>query len=250
MPPRVDFTAQRLFLDHALAEGGEVKLAKEQANYLLNVLRMRTGDRLLVFNGRDGEWQASVANVDRKAATLLVGAQTRPQPAPSRVMLCFAPLKHARQDYMVQKAVEMGAGKLLAIDTERTQVEVKNPERLKANLIEAAEQCGVLAVPEFLGEIRLETFIRLHGAEPNVHIVFCDEMAEVGDPKAAIEGIPPDATIAVFVGPEGGFSPDERAMILGWPNVRAISLGPRILRADTAAVAALAAVQMAVGDWR
>jgi 16S rRNA (uracil1498-N3)-methyltransferase len=249
MPPRVDFSSQRLFVDAPLTDGAEVRLTKEQANYLLNVLRMRAGDRLLVFNGRDGEWRAAVAAADRKAAALAVGERTRPQPPLPRIVLCFAPLKHARQDYMVQKAVEMGAGRLLAVATERTQVEVKNPERLRANIIEAAEQCGVLAVPEFDGERRLDALPALFSPAA-ARIVFADEMAEVADPTEALSAVPAGAEIAVLIGPEGGFTPAERALILSWPHALPISLGPRILRADTAAVAALAAVQIAAGDWR
>ncbi|MGL4242754.1 MAG: 16S rRNA (uracil(1498)-N(3))-methyltransferase [Beijerinckiaceae bacterium] len=249
MPPRVDFTAQRLFVDAPLAEGAAVELSKEQANYLLNVLRMRAGDALLVFNGRDGEWRATIADAGRRAATLAVGERTRPQPEASRIALCFAPLKQARLDYMIQKAVEMGAGLLVAVQTQRTQVQVKNAERVRANIIEAAEQCGVLAVPAYAGETKLEKLTQvpeLAGA----HVVFADEMAEVTDPARVLSGVPDGRTIAVLVGPEGGFSPEERRMILGWPNAHPISLGPRILRADTAAVAALAAVQMTIGDWR
>jgi 16S rRNA (uracil1498-N3)-methyltransferase len=250
MPPRVDFTSQRLFLDAPLADGAAIMLDRDQANYLLNVLRMREGDGLLVFNGRDGEWRASVASADRKRASLAIGARTRPQPPASRIMLCFAPVKHLRMDYLVQKAVEMGAGKLIAIITEHTQLGVRNPERLKANIIEAAEQCGVLAVPPFLGEIRVERLLGMHGDDDGPWIVFCDEMAEAGDPAAALDAICDDREIAILIGPEGGFSPQERQMILAWPRVIPISLGPRILRADTAVVAALAAVQAAVGDWR
>ncbi len=250
MPPRIDFTSQRLFLDAPLAEGGMVQLAKEQANYLLNVLRMRTGAGLLVFNGRDGEWRASIASADRKAAALAIGAQTRVQPAPSRITLCFAPLKQARLDYMVQKAVEMGAGRLLAIQTQHTQVQVRNPERIRANIVEAAEQCGVLALPEFGGEVRLDRLPGHKGMPAGAHVVFADEMAEIADPAAVLSAIPEDAPVAILIGPEGGFTAEERRMVLGWSNVHALSLGPRILRADTAAVAALAAVQMAIGDWR
>jgi 16S rRNA (uracil1498-N3)-methyltransferase len=248
MPPRPDFTAQRLFIDQPLAAGAETALTRDQANYLLNVLRMKPGGALLVFNGRDGEWQAEVASADRKRATGIIKEQTRPQPAPSPVTLAFAPLKQARLDYMVQKAVEMGAGRLLPVQTQRTQVEVKNADRLRANIIEAAEQCGVLAVPELLAEVKLA---RLPDAlETAAPIIFCDEMADVADPAAVLSKLPKAAAVAVLIGPEGGFTAEERAMVAAWPNAIPISLGPRILRADTAAVAALAAVQMAAGDWR
>lgn len=249
MPPRPDFTSQRLFLDLPLAAGAEVVLSKDQANYLLNVLRMRAGEGLLVFNGRDGEWRAEVASADRRRATLAIREQTRPQPGPTRITLCFAPLKQARLDYLVQKAVEMGASTLIAIRTQRTQVEVRNADRIRANIVEAAEQCGVLAVPDFAGEVRLDRLpATFDGMAPAY--IFCDEMAETGNPLAALGTIDRDTPVALLVGPEGGFTGDERRMILGWPGACAISLGPRILRADTAAVAALAAVQMALGDWR
>jgi 16S rRNA (uracil1498-N3)-methyltransferase len=254
MPPRIDFASQRLFIDQPLAEGAELPLGREQANYLLNVLRMRAGDGLLVFNGRDGEWRAAVADADRKRATLTVGARTRPQPAASRITLAFAPLKHARMDYLVQKAVEMGAGRLIAVATQRTQVDIRNPDRIRANIIEAAEQCGVLAVPEFAPGAKLDQLPQLlcaDGAPESMPpVVLCNEMAEVVDPRAALAGLPAGGAIVVLVGPEGGFTDQERRMVLGWPGAVGISLGPRILRADTAAVAALAAVQMAAGDWR
>jgi 16S rRNA (uracil1498-N3)-methyltransferase len=265
MPPRIDFTSQRLYLDAPLASGLGIDLTKEQANYLLNVLRMKAGEGLLVFNGRDGEWRAAVTDADRRRARLTVGGQTRPQPAASLIWLCFAPVKQARMDYMVQKAVEMGVGVLLPVRTRRTQVELKNPGRLRANIVEAAEQCGVLHVPVLLDEVRLDRMPQFFADAPLLpdvlppdalppdarpSIILCDEMAEVSDPLAAMKDIGRAAGVAVLIGPEGGFSPEEREMILSWPRARAISLGPRILRADTAAVAALAAVQLALGDWR
>ncbi len=249
MPPRIDFAAQRLFVDQPMATGALLTLDRDQANYLINVLRMREGHGLLVFNGREGEWRATLASSGRKAASLTVGEQVRAQPHGTDIWLCFAPIKSARLDYMVQKAVEMGASRLIPVITSRTQVEVKNPARLRANIIEAAEQCGVLAVPELVDAIRLPRlpeFFPLGGRS----VVFCDEMAEVADPVTALRPLALAAPVAVLIGPEGGFDPAERAMILGWPGTIPIALGPRILRADTAAVAALAAVQTAIGDWR
>jgi 16S rRNA (uracil1498-N3)-methyltransferase len=250
MPPRVDFSSQRLFVDHPLSADAAVPLSREQTNYLVAVLRMRVGDGLLVFNGRDGEWRATLAGADRKAAVLTTVERTRAQTPPSPVTLAFAPLKQARLDYMVQKAVEMGAGRLIAVQTRRTQVEIRNEDRIRANIVEAAEQCGVLAIPEYAGSVRLGKLPEALAATPETHVVFCDEMAEVTDPAAALAALPAGAAITVLIGPEGGFTPDERAMIAAWPRALAIALGPRILRADTAAVAALAAVQMAIGDWR
>jgi 16S rRNA (uracil1498-N3)-methyltransferase len=250
MPPRVDFASQRLFVDHALAGSAAVALTKEQSNYLVSVLRMRAGDGLLVFNGRDGEWRATLSTADRKAAMLTIGERTRAQTPPTGITLAFAPLKQARLDYMVQKAVEMGAGTLLAVQTRRTQVEIRNEDRIRANIIEAAEQCGVLAIPDFAGSVRLDKLPAMLASTPDMQIVFCDEMADVVDPQAALSSLPHGTPVTVLIGPEGGFTPEERATILSWPRSHAIALGPRILRADTAAVAALAAVQLAVGDWR
>jgi 16S rRNA (uracil1498-N3)-methyltransferase len=247
MPPRSDFTAQRLFIDQPMLFSAELVLDKHQTNYLINVLRMREGCGLLVFNGRDGEWRAVIKSVSKKAASLTVTERLREQPPATDIWLCFSPVKNSRLDYMVQKAVEMGASRLIPVATSRTQVEVKNPDRLRANIIEAAEQCGVLAMPELADTIRLAKLPTLTGQDRVV--IFCDEMAEVADPVEALKGMKKGAPVAVLIGPEGGFDPDERRMIMGWPGSVAIALGPRILRADTAAVAALAAVQLAVGDW-
>jgi 16S rRNA (uracil1498-N3)-methyltransferase len=247
MPPRFEATAQRLFIDQPMSASAELVLDKDQTNYLINVLRMREGQGLLVFNGRDGEWRAAITSIGKKAASLTVTERLHEQPPATDIWLCFAPIKSARLDYMVQKAVEMGASRLIPVTTSRTQVEVKNPDRLRANIIEAAEQCGVLAVPELADPIRLAKLPILFGQDRAV--IFCDEMAEVAHPAEALKGLKKGAPVAVLIGPEGGFDPDERRMIMDWPGSIAIALGPRILRADTAAVAALAAVQLAVGDW-
>jgi 16S rRNA (uracil1498-N3)-methyltransferase len=247
MPPRFDVTAQRLFIDQPMASGAELVLDKDQTNYLVNVLRMREGGGLLVFNGHDGEWRAAITLASKKAASLKLTERLREQPQATDIWLCFAPIKSARLDYMVQKAVEMGASRLIPVATNRTQVEVKNPDRLRSNIIEAAEQCGVLAVPELAGTIRLSKLPTL--VEKGRAVIFCDEMADVANPVEALKGLRKGAPVAVLVGPEGGFDPDERQMIMDWPGSVAIALGPRILRADTAAVAALAAIQLAVGDW-
>ena len=228
--------------------GATLALDKGQANYLLTVLRMREGAGLLVFNGRDGEWRAQLTAVEKKSASLVLTQQTRPQPAPSDIWLCFAPVRNARLDFMVQKAVEMGVAKLLPIITSRTQVQRLNLERLKANIIEAAEQCGVLAIPELTEEIRFGKLDQAI-ATPRT-IIFCDELAEVADPLVALKALQHGSPVAVFIGPEGGFDADERLALRNWPGCIAIALGPRILRADTAIVAALSAVQLAIGDWR
>jgi 16S rRNA (uracil1498-N3)-methyltransferase len=247
--PRYDFRTPRLFVDAPLTGGASVALDPGQSNYLLNVLRRRPEDPVLVFNGRDGEWQTSLAAGAKKRATLTVAQQTRPQPAPGDLHYWFAPLKHARLDYMVQKAVEMGASRLQPVLTRHTQAERVNLNRMRANAIEAAEQCGILTVPELGEPMRLAE--ALAGLEPSRLLVFCDEDADVKDPVAALAVVPaePTAGVAVLVGPEGGFAEDERAAIMRHKRVVRLALGPRILRADTAAVAALALVGAVIGDW-
>ncbi len=247
---RYDFNAPRLYLDAPLAAGARLPLDRAQANYLLNVLRLRAGDVVLVFNGRDGEWRAEIAPDGRKSADLVVGERLREQEAGPDLVYAFAPLKHARLDYMVQKAVEMGASRLQPTLTRRTQAARVNLERMRANAVEAAEQCGVLALPEILAEAPLERV--LAGLEPERVLVFCDEDAPGRDPLEVLATTrgDPALKLAVLVGPEGGFTDEERAVVLRHPRVARVSLGPRILRADTAAVAALALVQAVLGDWR
>ncbi|MGA8499338.1 MAG: 16S rRNA (uracil(1498)-N(3))-methyltransferase [Xanthobacteraceae bacterium] len=245
--PAYDFRSPRLFVAAPLAAGAEVPLDRAQAHYLTTVLRRKPGDGVLVFNGRDGEWSAAVG-VQKRTASLVVGAKTRDQTVPGDLHYLFAPLKSARLDYMVQKAVEMGAARLQPVLTRHGQVARVNLERMRANAVEAAEQCGILSVPEIAEPADL--FRLLAAREASRVIVFCDEDAEVADPLAALSAVPQHSPLAVLVGPEGGFAEDERAMLLKLPNVVRMALGPRILRADTAAVAALTIVQAVVGDWR
>ena len=244
-----DFRAPRLFLDAPLEAGGRVALDRAGANYLLNVLRLKSGDDVLVFNCRDGEWRARMAEAGRKAADLEMMERTRPQTQPADLLYCFAPLKAARLDYMVQKAVEMGAGRLQPVFTRRTQAARVNLERMRANAIEAAEQCGILSIPAVEPDEDFSTAIG--SLEPERLVVFCDEDAPVASPTAALgqAGTAPEK-LAVIVGPEGGFDDAERSLVLGLPRVVRVSLGPRVLRADTAAVAVLALVQAVLGDWR
>jgi 16S rRNA (uracil1498-N3)-methyltransferase len=242
-----DFSAPRLFVEAELAEGREIALDRAQSNYLLNVLRLASGRSVLVFNGRHGEWRAEVDPSGRKSASLRVAEQMRVQPDAPNLHYLFAPLKHARLDYMVQKAVEMGVGRLQPVLTRRTVPGRVNLERMRSNAIEAAEQCGILTVPEIGAEEDVSRY--LSRLEPGRLLVFCDEDAPPNGPIDGLASLPRGKPLALLIGPEGGFAPDEREMLLARENVLRISLGPRILRADTAAVAALALVQATVGDW-
>jgi 16S rRNA (uracil1498-N3)-methyltransferase len=244
---RYDFNAQRLFVEADLAEGATVACTAEQANYLRNVLRLAPGDAILVFNGRDGEWQAVLSEAGKRGASLAVRRRARPQEAGPDLDYLFAPLKRARLDYMVQKATEMGAARLRPVLTRRTTPERVNIARMRANAIEAAEQCGILRIPEVLEPEKLARVIASWG--PGRTLVFCDEESEEKDPLAALARVK-RGPLALLIGPEGGFEDDERDLITSKPFVARISLGPRILRADTAAVAALALVNAVLGDWR
>ena len=245
--PGYDFRSPRLFVSAPLEAGAALALERAQAHYLTTVLRLGAGDRVLVFNGRDGEWSATI-EAAKRGAGLRLGAQTRAQTAAADLHYLFAPLKSARLDYLVQKAVEMGVSRLQPVLTRHGQVARVNLDRMRANAIEAAEQCGVLSLPDIAPPVALNRVIAER--EPSRWLVFCDEVAEPVNPAAALSGVPPQSPVAVLVGPEGGFADEERAVLLKQRNVVRLALGPRILRADTAAVAALALVQTVVGDWR
>ena len=230
--------------------GAALELGREQTNYLLTVLRMKAGEGVILFNGRDGAWLARIADAHRKGATLDLVEQTQPQTPAADLWFGFAPLKTGRLDYLVQKATEMGAGVIQPVITRYTQVQKLRTDKLVANVIEAAEQCEVLSVPVVAEEVGLADLLanwqHTHGLR---RLIFCDEGAPSGSPAGRLrdaEGLP----IGVLVGPEGGFSDEERQLLLAQPFVVPVSLGPRILRADTAAVAILAVVQSIIGDWR
>jgi 16S rRNA (uracil1498-N3)-methyltransferase len=242
-----DFRSQRLFVSTPLGGGALIEADRNQANYLLNVLRFKPGDTVLLFNGRDGEWRAGMADAGRKGCRFVLEEQVRTQTPPPDLRYLFAPLKHARLDYMVQKAVEMGAGRLSPVFTRHTQVARVNLGRMRANAIEAAEQCGILSIPEIDEPKRLADV--LAAWDPARKLIFCDEAAPSDSPVDILANMP-RGPAALLIGPEGGFSPEERDELLGKPYVAALSLGPRVLRADTAAVAALALVQAFIGDWR
>lgn len=244
---RANYKLQRLLVPHALAAGASIPLSEDQAHYLRAVLRMQGGEAVLVFNGRDGEWSARVEPAGKRGATLHLENQTRPQDPQPDLHVLFAPLKVGRLDYLVQKLVEMGAGVIRPVITEFTQNRTLNTAKLTAWAREAAEQCGILAIPELRAPEPLED--ALAGWNGERRLIFCDEDSATQNPLTALSGVA-KGPLAVLVGPEGGFSDRERARLRALPSVTAIPLGPRILRADTAAVAALAVVQAALGDWR
>jgi 16S rRNA (uracil1498-N3)-methyltransferase len=237
-PPK---SLPRLFVEAQLSEGAVVELNAGQANYLGNVLRMKEGAELLVFDGASGEWLARIAEAGRKRMALNVERRTREAETIPDVWLAFAPVKRARIDWLVEKATELGAARLIPVTTQRTVVERLNLDRLRAHIIEAAEQCGRTILPELAEPLPLAQFLR----DGTRALYFADESG--GEP-AASAFLPGAATI--LTGPEGGFSDDERTAIRAAPNAIAISLGPRILRAETAALAALAAYMTVAGDWR
>lgn len=248
--PREYKSFPRVFTDRALAAGAPVSLDADQSNHLVNVLRLAEGDTAILFNGRDGAWLARVTKAGKRGATLDVVVQTAHQTPPSDLWFGFAPLKTGRLDYVVQKATEMGAGVIQPVITEYTQVRKLRPDKLAAYALEAAQQCEVLSLPRVASEIALRALIGdWRQAQGLRRLLLADEAAPGASPVDQITwlmGLP----VGILVGPEGGFSDAERALLLEQEFVVPISLGPRILRADTAAVAALALVQAIIGDWR
>lgn len=244
--PSHDFRGPRLFVDAPLAQDGRIELDRDQSNYLGNVLRLAAGAEVLAFNGRDGEWQAAIEGRKRPDG-LVILQQTRPQDRLPDLAYVFAPLKHARLDYMVQKAIEMGAASLQPVLTRFTQASRVNTERMRANVVEAAEQCGILSIAAVGEPMPLERFLSQRAA--GRLLIFCDEAAELENPIQSLQGAGAAAGVDVLIGPEGGFAEEERALLLRQPKILRLALGPRIMRADTAAVAALALVQAVLGDW-
>ena len=232
----------RLFLDHPLAAGQPVPLDPDQAHYLFGVMRRGAGDAVLAFNGRDGEWLARVEPSGRKAGTLVPESRTREQSEPPDLWLLFAPVKKARTDFIVEKAVEMGVARIMPVQTDHTNSERIRQDRLQAHAREAAEQCGALWVPPVAPLTQLSRLLADWPA--GRRLAFCDEIATEGGFRGATEG-----PWAVLIGPEGGFSEAERAQLRRSDFVTQICLGPRTLRADTAAVVALALWQSNLGDW-
>lgn len=241
----------RLFVTGALSPGAEIVLSADQAHYLFTVMRLGPGGRVAVFNGRDGEWLAEVAEAGRRGGRLVARTPGQAQRHPPDLWLLFAPIKKARTDFIVEKATELGAARIQPVFTRLTAAARIRADRLRAHAIEAAEQCGETAVPEIAEAAKLDTL--LDGWDPGRRLLFCDESRESVPAREALhaagQGRDPGPW-AVLTGPEGGFAPEEVVRLRGLPFVTAVTLGPRILRADTAAVAALALWQATLGDWR
>jgi len=239
-PPK---SLPRLFVRQALGEGIVVQLDAAQANYLGNVLRLGMGDQLLLFDGNSGEWLARIAECGKKRGRLTVDCRTREPEKIADVWLAFAPVKRSQTDWLVEKATELGVGRLLPVMTQRTVAERVRLERLQAIAIEAAEQCGRTRLPEIDEPLTLKQF--LDRRDPSRTLYFADECGGQGAAKAFKPG-----PVTILTGPEGGFTEEERAMVRAAPGAVPISLGPRILRAETAALAALATYMALAGDWR
>lgn len=238
---------QRLFVEAPLSRGARVPLPNDQAHYLLNVMRRGDGDPVALFNGCDGEWLGAIRKTGKRTVAVDLAEKMRDQSAPCDIDYCFAPIKRARLDFIAQKATELGAARLQPIVTRFTVSERVKTERLVANAVEAAEQCGILWVPEVAEPMAFDRY--LADRDPARTLIFCDEAAPVSDPIEALTAAP-EGAFAVLIGPEGGFAEEERELLLRGENVVPLSLGPRVMRADTAGIAALTLLQAVKGDWR
>jgi 16S rRNA (uracil1498-N3)-methyltransferase len=235
----------RLFVSSPLAAGAGVIPDPDQARYLTSVMRRGVGDELLVFNGRDGEWRAAVAEVSKRGCRLALVGQARPQALGPDLDLIVALVKRPRLETIVEKAAELGARRVRLVVTRHTNADRAKLSRLQAIAVEAAEQTGRLDVPEIFEPVKLDKL--LEGWDVSRRLMFCDEG---GEAKPALEALAGGGPWAVLIGPEGGFAPEERGRLRAAPFVTPVSLGPRILRADTAAISALTLWQAALGDWR
>ena len=239
--------ATRLFVDADLTEGAAVGLSPDHAHFLRSVLRLEPGRWVTLFNGRDGEWSARIDGIGKGWASLAVAEKRREQSAGPDVWLYFAPIKRARLDFLVQKATELGVARIQPVVTQRTIVERVKAERLQANVTEAAEQCERLDLPEILDPIRLDKALEDHPADRT--LIACVEFGEARPIAEVVAALPPGAPVTLLVGPEGGFTPEERGLLENRTDARFAGLGPRILRAETAGLAALAVWQALAGDW-
>lgn len=248
---RTDFN-RRLYLDLPFADGQELRLDREQSHYLATVLRLKTGSKLALFNGKTGEWTAEVVSIEKRAVTLQIKDQISLQKAEPDIWLVFAPIKKTRIDFIAQKATELGASRLMPMFTRRTIAERVNVDRLRANAIEAAEQCERLTIPQVDDPQKFDVILDAWPSDR--HAMFCDESLE-GKPALSVlsdarAGMQKPEPWAIFIGPEGGFDDAERSRLNTMQNAHSVTLGPRILRADTAAMAALSIWQTVFGDWR
>lgn len=234
----------RLYVDQALAPGQAVGISADQAHYLFGVMRLSVGDRVLLFNGRDGEWLAQVGMAGKRGGLLQCEALTRPLRAAPDLWLLFAPIKKARTDFIVEKAVELGVARILPVQTRHTNADRIRQDRLQAHAVEAAEQCGATMVPEVAELAALDPTLTLWNTARTLY--WCDETLS----GAASSFAGPAGPSAILIGPEGGFADSEKARLRGMGCVRPVSLGPRILRAETAALAAITLWQAGMGDWR
>lgn len=248
--PRIHTSLRRLFVEADLTAGQNLPLDKNQTNYLVNVLRKKAGDEIVVFNGRNGAFLAAIAPAGKKSVDLHLIEHIAPQTQPADLWYGFAPLKIGRLDYLVQKATEMGVGAMQPIMTEYTQVSRLKHDKMQANIIEAAEQCEVLNLPQLLPEIGLAQLLEdWETTHKNRALIFADESETNTAPVETLRECAAQR-YGLLIGPEGGFSPQERALLRDQSFVIPLSLGPRVLRADTAAVAGLALIQSFIGDWR
>lgn len=234
----------RLYVDHSLGAEQSVPLERDQAHYLFGVMRLGVGSNILLFNGKDGEWRAEVTQAGKRGGELTCRVQTKPLQMPPDLWLIFAPIKKARTDFIVEKAAEMGAMRIMPVSTDFTNSERIRQDRLQAHAVEAAEQCGGTYVPEVTDLQKLDRLLADWPVDRN--LMFCDE-AEVGSAKRL--GEVSGEKWAILIGPEGGFSETERKKLHAHPQTHVVALGPRILRADTAAVAAMTIWQQQLGDW-
>ena len=243
---RFDPNKIRLFVPDDLSAGASLSLSRDHAHYLGTVMRRSSGDAVHLFNGQDGEWRADIQRIDRKKGAVTLVDQTLPQRDCSPLTLAFAPLKRSAMDFVAQKATELGVSDLRPVLTDRTTTRKVNQDRMAATCIEAAEQCERLDIPKIHDVVSLQDLV--HDVLKGQTVIYCDEGGDIPPMKTALEGLQPGNDCTILVGPEGGFSAAERQQLQAMDNIVPVSLGPRIMRADTAAIAALTLYQAIQGD--